>query len=151
MTYYLGIDIGTTGTRAVVIDEKGKVVGGQSADHDPISTPQPQWAEQNPENWWAAAQLAVGRVLQASKVKGDDIKGIGLSGQMHGLVLLDKSHRVLRPSIIWCDQRCQKEADQITQTVGYDRLIEVTCNPALTGFTAPKLVWVREHVFVVSS
>jgi xylulokinase len=145
MSYYLGIDIGTTGTRAVVIDEKGKVVDGQSADHDPISTPQPQWAEQNPENWWAAAQLAVGRVLRASKVKGDDIKGIGLSGQMHGLVLLDKSHQVLRPSIIWCDQRCQKEADQITQSVGYDRLIDVTCNPALTGFTAPKLVWVREH------
>jgi xylulokinase len=145
MSYYLGIDIGTTGTRAVLINEKGKVVGGQSADHEPISTPQPQWAEQNPENWWAATQLAVGQVLQSSQVKGDEIQGIGLSGQMHGLVLLDKSHKVLRPSIIWCDQRCQAEADQITKRIGYNRLIQVTCNPALTGFTAPKLVWVRNH------
>jgi xylulokinase len=145
MSYYLGIDIGTTGTRAVLINEKGKVVGGQSADHEPISTPQPQWAEQNPENWWAATQLAVGQVLQSSQVKGNEIQGIGLSGQMHGLVLLDKNHKVLRPSIIWCDQRCQAEADQITKRIGYDRLIQVTCNPALTGFTAPKLVWVRDH------
>jgi xylulokinase len=145
MTYYLGIDIGTTGTRAVLIDEKGKVVGGQSADHEPISTPQPQWAEQNPDDWWAATQLAVGRVLQASQIKGGEIQGIGLSGQMHGLVLLDKNHQVLRPSIIWCDQRCQAEADTITQRIGFDRLIQVTCNPALTGFTAPKLVWVRTH------
>src|SRR5262245_3121579 len=145
MTYYLGIDIGTTGTRAVLIEERGKVVNGQSADHEPISTPQPQWAEQNPDNWWEATQAAVGRVLQPSQVKGEEIRGIGLSGQMHGLVLLDKNHRVLRPSIIWCDQRCQAEADAITQKVGFDRLIQITCNPALTGFTAPKLVWVRNH------
>jgi xylulokinase len=145
MSYFLGIDVGTTGTRAVLINEKGKVVGGQSADHEPISTPQPQWAEQNPENWWAATQLAVGQVLQNSQVQGDEVRGIGLSGQMHGLVLLDKRHQVLRPSIIWCDQRCQAEADQITQRVGYERLIQVTCNPALTGFTAPKLAWVRHH------
>jgi xylulokinase len=145
MSYYLGIDIGTTGTRAVLIDEQGKVVSGQSADHEPISTPQPQWAEQNPDNWWEATQAAVGRVLQTSQVKGEEIRGIGLSGQMHGLVLLDENHRVLRPSIIWCDQRCQAEADAITQKVGFDRLIQITCNPALTGFTAPKLVWVRNH------
>jgi xylulokinase len=145
MSYFLGIDVGTTGTRAVLINEKGKVIGGQSADHEPISTPQPQWAEQNPENWWAATQLAVGQVLQNSQVQGDEVRGIGLSGQMHGLVLLDKRHQVLRPSIIWCDQRCQAEADQITHRVGYERLIQVTCNPALTGFTAPKLAWVRHH------
>jgi xylulokinase len=145
MSYFLGIDVGTTGTRAVLINEKGKVIGGQSADHEPISTPQPQWAEQNPENWWAATQVAVGQVLQNSQVQGDEVRGIGLSGQMHGLVLLDKRHQVLRPSIIWCDQRCQAEADQITQRVGYERLIQVTCNPALTGFTAPKLAWVRHH------
>src|SRR5512145_1465329 len=141
MSYYLGIDIGTTGTRAVIIDSKGRVIAGQSADHEPIRTPQPQWAEQNPENWWAAAQQAVSGVLSHTGVKGDAIKGIGLSGQMHGLVLLDKQHQVLRPSIIWCDQRCQAEADGINRTVGYDKLIEVTCNPALTGFTAPKLAW----------
>ncbi len=145
MSYYLGIDIGTTGTRAVIIDAQGKVVGGQSAEHQPISTPQPQWAEQSPENWWVAAQQAVAGVLQATHVKGEAIRGIGLSGQMHGLVLLDKRHQVLRPSIIWCDQRCQAEADGITRTVGYARLIEITCNPALTGFTAPKLAWVQAH------
>src|SRR5262245_51537397 len=145
MSYYLGIDIGTTGTRAVLIDGSGKVIGGQSSDHEPINTPQPQWAEQNPENWWAAAQQAVTGVLKRAGVKADDVRGIGLSGQMHGLVLLDKQHEVLRPSIIWCDQRCQAEADAITKTVGYDKLIEVTCNPALTGFTAPKLAWVQGH------
>ncbi|MFN8006250.1 MAG: xylulokinase [Terriglobia bacterium] len=145
MAYSLGIDIGTTGTRAVLIDAKGKVVGGYSADHEPISTPQPQWAEQNPENWWEAAKTAVTMVLKTSGVKGQDIQAIGLSGQMHGLVLLDKQHQVLRPSIIWCDQRCQAEADSITRVVGYDRLIEITCNPALTGFTAPKLEWVKQH------
>ena len=145
MSYYLGIDIGTTGTRAVLIDGLGKVIGGQSADHDPISTPQPQWAEQNPENWWKAARQAVTGVLKRTGVKGEAIQGIGLSGQMHGLVLLDKQYQVLRPSIIWCDQRCQAEAESITRTVGYDKLIEITCNPALTGFTAPKLAWVQGH------
>ncbi|MEW5979088.1 MAG: xylulokinase [Acidobacteriota bacterium] len=145
MNHYLGVDIGTTGSRAVLIDETGKVLGGRSADHEPISTPQPQWAEQNPENWWLAARQAIGAVLQATGIHGESVKGIGLSGQMHGLVLLDKNSQVIRPSIIWCDQRCQAQADQITSTVGYDRLIDVTCNPALTGFTAPKLLWVREH------
>jgi xylulokinase len=145
MSYYLGIDIGTTGTRAVLMDQEGRVVGGQSADHEPISTPQPQWAEQNPENWWSATLLAVGQLLQSTQPKAEEIRGIGLSGQMHGLVLLGQNHQVLRPSIIWCDQRCQAEADWITRVVGYDRLIEITCNPALAGFTAPKLVWVRAH------
>ncbi len=145
MTYSLGIDVGTTGTRAVIIDAEGKVVGGHSADHEPISTPQPQWAEQNPEDWWGATKTAIAKVLQSTGVKGREIHAIGLSGQMHGLVLLDKSHQVLRPSIIWCDQRCQAEADRITETVGYDRLIDITCNPALTGFTGPKLEWVKRH------
>lgn len=142
---FLGIDIGTTGTRAVLIDALGKVVGGESSEHEPISTPEPQWAEQQPENWWSAARLAVKSVLARTGVRGGAILGIGLSGQMHGLVLLDKQHSVLRPSIIWCDQRCQAEADHITRTVGYDKLIEITCNPALTGFTAPKLAWVQVH------
>lgn len=145
MSYYLGIDVGTTGTRAVIIDAEGKVVGGQSAEHEPISTPQSQWAEQAPENWWAAAQQAVTGVLAATQAKGKEVRGIGLSGQMHGLVLLDKQQQVLRPSIIWCDQRCQAEANAITRTIGHDKLIEITCNPALTGFTAPKLAWVQAH------
>lgn len=145
MNYFLGVDIGTTGTRAVLMDAAGKVAGGQSAEHDPISTPFPQWAEQDPENWWMAVQQAIGKVLQSTGVGGSAVKGIGLSGQMHGLVLLDKDHKILRPSIIWCDQRCQAEADLITRTVTYDKMIDVTCNPALTGFTAAKLIWVREH------
>src|SRR5690242_19978248 len=90
MSSYLGIDIGTTGTRAVLIDGAGKVIGGQSAEHEPISTPQPQWAEQSPENWWAAAQQAVTGVLKRTGVEGGSVRGIGLSGQMHGLVLLNK-------------------------------------------------------------
>ena len=145
MSYYLGIDVGTTGTRAVLMNEKGTVMGGQSADHAAISSPQPQWAEQNPEDWWAATKAAVPGVLRKTGAPGKDVRAIGLSGQMHGLVLLDRNREVLRPSIIWCDQRCQAEADEITQIVGYDQLIEITCNPALTGFTAPKLMWVRNH------
>ena len=145
MSCYLGIDIGTTGSRAVLISDVGQIVGAQSAEHESISTPHPQWAEQNPENWWNAAKSAIWKVLQVSGIRGDEISAIGLSGQMHGLVLLDEGDQVLRPSIIWCDQRCQAEADDITRVVGYDRLIEVTCNPALTGFTAPKLAWVKVH------
>src|SRR5258706_13106025 len=123
MSYYLGVDIGTTGTRAVLIDKEGKVIGGQSADHEPISTPQPQWAEQNPENWWAAARRAVTGILRGAGIKGGAIQGVGLSGQMHGLGVLDKENQGLRPSIIWGDQRCQAEAGDHTRAVGQGKLI----------------------------
>src|SRR5688572_20867419 len=145
MPFWLGLDVGTTGSRAVIVDEKGVVRAAASADHAPMSQPQPTWAEQDPEDWWRAAQAAVRRALSQGNLDGADIGGVGLSGQMHGAVLLDARHQVIRPSIIWCDQRSQIQADAFTTQIGGARLKEITCNPALTGFTLPKLLWVREH------
>jgi xylulokinase len=110
-----------------------------------MAQPEPTWAEQDPDDWWRAAQQAIRSALAAGNVSGADVAGVGLSGQMHGAVLLDASDRVIRPSIIWCDQRSQAEADWFTNAVGAARLKEITCNPALTGFTVPKLLWVRAH------
>ncbi len=145
MTFWMGLDIGTGGSRAVIVDENGAVRAGTSADHAPMTQLQPTWAEQDPEDWWRAAQLAVRTALKEGGVSGGDIAGMGLSGQMHGAVLLDADHRVIRPSIIWCDQRSQTQADWFTSRVGERRLKEITCNPALTGFTVPKLLWVRDN------
>jgi len=145
MRYILGIDVGTTGTRAVLVDQSGAVVKGATTDHLPISILQPQWAEQEPEDWWQATVSSVRKVLSQSGVSAADIAGIGLSGQMHGVVLLDKDYNVLRPSIIWCDQRSQAQADWFTDRIGKQRLIEITCNPALTGFSVPKFLWVRDN------
>ncbi len=143
--FWLGLDIGTGGSRAVIIDEKGAVRSAASADHAPMVQKQPTWAEQDPEDWWRAAQEAVRAALSQGGLSGADIAGVGMSGQMHGAVLLDADHRVLRPSIIWCDQRSQAQADWFTKRIGAKRLKEITCNPALTGFTVPKLLWVRDH------
>ena len=144
MPYLMGIDVGTTGTRAIVVDEQGSLCGAATVDY-PLHTPRPLWAEQDPADWWAAACGAIRGALANAGLAGAEIGGIGLSGQMHGLVLLDECDEVLRPAILWCDQRTQAQCDWITDTVGADRLIALTCNPALTGFTAPKLVWVRQH------
>ena len=105
----------------------------------------PLWAEQRPENWWDAVVAAIQGVLAESGVKGADIKGIGLSGQMHGLVILDQAGQVIRPSLIWCDQRSQEQVDFVNATVGREKVLEYTANPVLTGFTLPKLLWVRDH------
>jgi xylulokinase len=145
MPFWLGLDVGTTGTRAVVVDESGKVCAAASSDHAPMAQPQPTWAEQDPEDWWRAAQEAIRAALSRGNCRRGDIAGIGLSGQMHGAVLLDERHQVIRPSIIWCDQRSQAEADWLTERIGTARLKEITCNPAITGFTLPKLLWVRDH------
>lgn len=145
MAYVMGIDVGTTGTRAVIVSEDGRLVGGATGDHEPMSMPRPGWAEQDPEDWWKATQEAVPAALKDAGLTGADITAVGLSGQMHGVVLLDKENRVLRPSLIWCDQRSQEQCDWITEKVGAERLIELTSNPALTGFSAPKLLWVRDH------
>src|SRR5437867_890268 len=145
MAFWLGLDIGTTGSRAVIIDETGSVRSAASADHAPMSQPQPTWAEQDPEDWWRAAQEAIRAALRQGGISGEKIRGIGLSGQMHGAVLLDARHQVIRPSIIWCDQRSQAEATWFKHRIGASRLIEITCNPALTGFTVPKVLWVRDH------
>ena len=140
----LGIDIGTSGSRALVLDETGRTVSA-SADHEPFRSPQTGWAEQDPEDWWRACQIAVRRVLDASGTNAAAIQAIGLSGQMHGAVLLDDAGAVVRPAIIWCDQRTESECRWIESTLGASRLLELTSNPALTNFTLTKLLWVRAH------
>ena len=143
--YWLGLDIGTGGSRALLIDEKGAVAAGFTAPHDDMQMERPGWAEQEPRNWWDAAQKAVQGVLQAAGAKGEDVKAVGLSGQMHGLVLLDAANEVIRPSLIWCDQRSQAQVDFVNATVGRDDVVTLTANPMLTGFTLPKLLWVRDN------
>ena len=145
MSYMMGIDVGTTGTRAVIVRPDGYVVAAALADHQPMRMPQPGCAEQDPEDWWQAALGAVRTALEQAQLKGSDIAAVGLSGQMHGVVLMDKTRSVLRPSLIWCDQRSQAQCDWITAKVGADRLIQLVSNPALTGFSAPKMLWVRDY------
>jgi xylulokinase len=143
--FWLGLDVGTTGSRAIIMNEVGKVIAGASADHAPMAQPHPTWAEQDPEDWWRASQEAIRAALSLAGLTGKDITGVGLSGQMHGAVMLDSDFRVIRPAIIWCDQRSQEQADWFTEKIGPVRLKEITCNPALTGFTVPKLLWVRDN------
>jgi xylulokinase len=145
MKYWLGLDIGTGGSRALLVNAEGSVAGGVTAPHQDIHMERPLWAEQHPDNWWDAAADAVREVLAELGVHGEDIAGVGLSGQMHGLVLLDGQGTVVRPALIWCDQRSQKQVDWINDTAGRDMVLEQTANPVLTGFTAPKLLWVRDH------
>jgi xylulokinase len=144
MAHVLGIDVSTTATKAVLIDEAGAVVGIGNAEYS-YDIPHPLWSEQDPELWWTGAIAATRSVLASTGVHGDDIAAIGLTGQMHGAVLLDAADAVLRPAILWNDQRTAAECDTIRAAVGPKRLIELTGNDALTGFTAPKLVWVRDH------
>ncbi|HEY7730652.1 MAG TPA: xylulokinase, partial [Gaiellaceae bacterium] len=139
MRALVAIDVGTTGVKAIAIDEQGKVLAGAERGYV-LSTPQPGWAEQSPEDWWAAAEAALAEVSA-----GREVAGIGLSGQMHGLVCLDARDRVIRPAILWNDQRTAAECTEIEERVGRSRLIELTGNRALTGFTAPKLLWLRRH------
>jgi len=140
----LGIDIGTTGAKAVLIDASGTVLAEHTTEY-PMATPRPGWAEQNPEDWWQAAVASIRRVVADSKVNTRQVAGVGLTGQMHGLVLLDERDEVLRPCIMWNDQRTAKQCADITRLVGFDKLIRITGKPALTGFTAGKIVWVREN------
>jgi xylulokinase len=142
---WLGIDVGTGGSRALLVDERGVVRAGYTAVHEEMHMERPLWAEQRPENWWDAVVEAVRGVLAKAGVSGADVKGIGLSGQMHGLVILDAANQVIRPSLIWCDQRSQQQVDFVNSTVGREKVLEYTANPVLTGFTLPKLLWVRDH------
>src|SRR5271170_491284 len=127
----LGIDVGTGGTRAVLLDPQGRVISAATAEHAPMSSPRIGWAEQSPEDWWRAACQAIKECLGKSSTPAGDVAAIGLTGQMHGLVLLDEQDQVLRPAIIWCDQRTEDECREITAQVGAQRLIELTANPAL--------------------
>ena len=144
MAYLLGIDIGTSGTKTVLFTEVGTPVASATVEY-PLYQPQNGWAEQEPEDWWNAVVSGIRQVLNQSGAAASSIAGIGLSGQMHGLVMLDGNGSVLRRSIIWCDQRTAVECEEITARVGADRLIAITANPALTGFTASKILWVRKH------
>lgn len=143
--YFLGIDVGTGGSRAVLIDSAGQILASETVEHIPFASPQTGWAEQDPQDWWRASASAIRAVLQTKTVSAETIHAVGLSGQMHGAVLLDERDEVLRPAIIWCDQRTEAQCRRLTEDIGPERLIELTCNPALTGFTLPKLLWVREH------
>jgi len=142
---WMGIDTGTGGTRALLLDATGALRGSFTAPHAEMAMAEPLWAEQDPNDWWRAACAAVQGVLAATGVEGSAVKGIGLSGQMHGLVLLDQAHQVIRPALIWCDQRSQPQVDAINCTVGRAAVLECIANPVLTGFTLPKLLWVRDH------
>lgn len=141
----LGIDIGTSGTKTLAIDEQGVVLASASAEY-PCAHPRPGWSEQDPELWWTATKSTVAEVLAKARLKPADVAGVGLSGQMHGSVFLDEAGQVIRPALLWNDQRTAAECAEIeSRAGGREALIRMVANPALTGFTAPKLLWLRNH------
>lgn len=144
MAYLLGIDVGTSGAKAVLIDAGGALVGSATEEY-PLSTPRPLWSEQDPHDWWQGTQRAIRRVVEESGVARDAIAALGLTGQMHGAVFLDAQDEVIRPAMLWNDGRTGPQCDEITRRVGERRLLEIAGNPALTGFQAPKVLWLREH------
>ncbi len=144
MNYLLGIDLGTSGLKSVLFDANGNKIASASYEYE-IIQPQNGWAEQDPDTWWKAAVYCLKKVVKDSGVDKADIKAAGISGQMHGLVMLDEHGEVIRNAILWCDGRTKKQCDEITKKVGKERLIEINANPALTGFTAGKILWVREN------
>ncbi len=142
---FLGIDVGTGGTRAVLIDRAGQVLASFSSEHAHIRSEHIGWAEQDPEDWYRATREAIAGAMAAAELTGAEIEAAGLTGQMHGCVMLDANGAVLRPALIWCDQRTQPQCDWLTGKIGFSRLIELTANPALPNFTLTKLLWVRDH------
>jgi len=144
MRLLLGIDLSTTGAKALLIDDKGRVVSSATTPLS-LSTPYPLWSEQEPHDWWSATTSSIARALAAANTSGESVAAIGLTGQMHGLVLLDEQGHVLRPAILWNDQRCGAECDEIRARVSREQLVRVTGNDALTGFTAPKILWVEKN------
>lgn len=145
MGVYLGIDIGTSGTKTLAIDATGQILA-EAMQTYPCYAPKPLWSEQDPDDWWKATVATVRKVMKQAKLKPADVKAIGLSGQMHGSVFLDKNDKVVRPAILWNDQRTAAECEEIEQRVGgRKKLIKLVANPAMTGFTAPKILWLRNH------
>lgn len=140
----LGIDVSTTASKALLLRSDGQVLGVGSAPHR-LSTPRPLWSEQDPEDWWQATCTAITSVMENTGVDGTHVKAIGLTGQMHGLVLLDAQGQVIRPAILWNDQRASRECAWIRERLGLEELVAITGNDAFPGFSAPKLLWVREH------
>lgn len=144
MGHLLGIDLGTSGVKTLVIEETGRVLGS-AVEAYPLLTPRPGWAEQEPAQWWEATIRSVRGALANAGVSGEQVSGLGLSGQMHGSVFLDGQNEVVRPAILWCDQRTAKQCEWITEAVGQKTLVAETCNPVLTGFQAPKIIWLRDE------
>lgn len=143
-SYFLGVDTSTTRSKALLIDEAGEVVAVASSPHT-LQTPRPLWSEQNPPEWWQAVCVSIRSVLKKAGMKAETVAGIGLTGQMHGLVLLDDAGEVLRPAILWNDQRTQAQCDELHHRIGKGNFIHITGNIALTGFTAPKILWVAQN------
>ena len=135
--FFLGIDVSTTSAKALVMDSKGAVVKVASTPVS-LSTPRPLWSEQDPQDWWLGTVTSIRKVLEQAEIDGSAVAAVGLTGQMHGLVLLDEGGRVLRPAILWNDQRTGAQCDEIRRRLGKERLIQITGNDALTGFTAPR-------------
>ena len=144
MQYLLGLDVGTSGAKALLCDERGGVLATALAEY-PLSTPRPLWSEQNPADWWRGTREAIQAVLKTAGADGSQVTALGLTGQMHGAVFLDARDKVIRPALLWNDQRTAAECAEITEQVGAERLIAIAGNPALTGFQAPKILWLRNH------
>jgi xylulokinase len=143
--YVLGIDVGTGGTRAVITNESGRIVASATEEHAAFASPQIGWAEQHPDDWWRAAKISIRKALEIGNVRGEEIVCVGFSGQMHGAVMLDNSGQPVRPALIWCDVRTEKQCRELNNRVGAEKLIQLTCNPALANFTLTKLMWTREN------
>ena len=143
-TYLLGIDVGTGGSKALLIDEQGNVAANVTTEY-PLSTPKPLWSEQSPQDWYNATVASIRKALDQAEVDPKHVGAIGLTGQMHGLVLLDAKGEVLRPAILWNDQRTAAQCDEIHDRIGADTVLRITGKPASTGFTAPKILWVKQH------
>src|SRR5690606_22849409 len=143
-SYLLGLDVSTTGSKALLIDERGRVVQSATNSH-PLSTPRPAWSEQDPNDWWQASLASIRQVMESAKVRAEEVAGIGLTGQMHGPGRLDGDGEVLRPASLGNDQRTAAQCAAITEKVGFDRVLQITGTPLPPGFPAPKLVWVREN------
>ncbi len=144
MSYFIGLDIGTSAAKAVLCDQDGKIIVIGQQEY-PLYTPFPLWSEQNPADWWEGSNKAIQQVLASANIVPSKVAGIGLTGQMHGSVFLDKGNNVIRPALLWNDQRTAKECEQITELIGYEKLIDIAGNPALTGFQAPKILWLRNN------
>jgi xylulokinase len=144
-TYVLGIDVGTGGTRALIMGADGRVFASATEEHEAFASPQIGWAEQRPEDWWRAAGIAIRKALAKGQLRGEQISCVGFSGQMHGAVMLDERGDVVRPALIWCDVRTEKQCRELTERIGAEQLIRLTCNPALANFTVTKLLWTREN------
>jgi len=144
MEYVIGIDIGTTGVKTLLCNNKGEIISSVLVEY-PLSHPKPSWAEQDPADWWKATVESIKSVMNETNINKKDVKAVGLTGQMHGAIFLDGNNSILRPAILWCDQRTSSECDDINRIIGKENLINFVSNPALTGFTAPKILWVRKN------